>query len=32
MHADGVDLLPALHRLFGGTLPPLSITKLRGPR
>jgi aminoglycoside/choline kinase family phosphotransferase len=30
MHADGVDLLPALHRLFGGTLPPLSITKLRG--
>ena len=30
MHADGVDLSPALHRLFGPTLPPLAITKLRG--
>jgi len=30
MHADGVDLLPALHRLFGATLPPLAIAKLRG--
>jgi aminoglycoside/choline kinase family phosphotransferase len=30
MHADGVDLLPALHRLFGPTLPPLSLSKLRG--
>jgi aminoglycoside/choline kinase family phosphotransferase len=30
MHADGVDLLPALHRLFGSSLPELSITKLKG--
>jgi aminoglycoside/choline kinase family phosphotransferase len=30
MHADGVDLLPALHRLFGPTLPSLGLTKLRG--
>jgi aminoglycoside/choline kinase family phosphotransferase len=30
MQADGVDLLPALHRLFGAALPPLTITKLKG--
>jgi aminoglycoside/choline kinase family phosphotransferase len=30
MHADGVDLSPALHRLFGPSLPPLALTKLRG--
>jgi aminoglycoside/choline kinase family phosphotransferase len=30
MHADGVDLSPALHRLFGPTLPALALTKLRG--
>lgn len=30
MQADGVDLLPALHRLYGSALPELSITKLKG--
>lgn len=30
LHADGVDLKPALMRLFGEPLPELRITKLRG--
>jgi aminoglycoside/choline kinase family phosphotransferase len=30
LHADGVDLQPALARLFGGAIPELTITKLRG--
>jgi aminoglycoside/choline kinase family phosphotransferase len=30
LHADGVDLTPALTRLFGKTIPALDIRKLRG--
>src|SRR5690349_18028180 len=30
MHADGVDLTPALARLYGGELPAATLTKLKG--
>jgi aminoglycoside/choline kinase family phosphotransferase len=30
LHADGVDLTPALARLFGNAIPELTLTKLRG--
>ena len=30
MHADGVDLVPALRRLYGDELPAATLTKLKG--